>query len=258
MYLHARTAESGAIIIHSQIGGKLKLLGASCSANRDADHSGGMDTRVGWHEDITIFPEIGDIVAICEYRPDPKRSYAECIQYRLYKVILKDGAPFLDLNPKTGLFVCDPARRGCIVGESIEVQIDGQLYGNDPGRTKKDPNYHFVPNGNLLCRYLVNKATPDEVKGGVKSILGASETKSPIASDRPDLAKRIKELEVELADAKVKLRKASILAEENAKLRTDLTEMCNSLRTLTECWFLKWIFRRRDVRRIIRTAQPGE
>lgn len=74
------------------------------------------------------------------------------------RITMKGNKPWLGLGEE--LWACSPDRLGGVVDSHVEVNIDGQWYSS--GSCYLVPKKH-VPDASLICRYLVGKATKEDV-----------------------------------------------------------------------------------------------
>ncbi len=58
-------------------------------------------------------------------------------------------------------------RLGQIIGTNIHVRIDGELFSTFKRYSALESGYNYVPDPNIICKYLIGEVGPDEVRAAV-------------------------------------------------------------------------------------------
>jgi hypothetical protein len=202
------TSPAGVILIEPYDDWRIEIIGSTVQTSVDGKKAGRVNA-------VSIALKRGEsgMLAVVVTTGYGKR---ECLSYHGYFVHVtweRDGEkPFL--NKECQWLPTDPTRLGQIVGEHLEVSVDGVIFTTNHYDRDKH-GYRYVADANLFCRYLFGTATKEEVE------TAATECTAEISMR--------KELERANADLKCMLdERARLVGEKNeiwGKLKGSLADL---------------------------------
>lgn len=151
------SADKGTIILEGINTDMFLMLGSSLPASVSPD-------RYTYVNSLTIAVERGKkgVMAVRVTTARFDKKYTNYIGF-LLPVEWKgdDPRPFVDLEHP---FVPRGDRLGQVVDDHLEVVIDGKTFTTNEHAERDEPGKVYIPDGNLLCKYLVGDVDAEEVK----------------------------------------------------------------------------------------------
>lgn len=164
----------------------LELVGSSCKASVLPGKT--PLTYIGFEPQERQSAVVAVIIHVCHSEKGREKSTSR--ESHLFKINWKDGKTHLDVKE---VWVPMKERLGQFVGEHLQVHAGDEFYGTDRAKAEKDSSYNFVPDCNLLCRYLNGTANIPALKAAVEKVKVEESVNEKAEREKAELNRLLRE-----------------------------------------------------------------